>query len=581
GATIRYTTNGSEPTESSSAVTSGGKVSVPVPGTLKARAWKTGMNPSDTKTANYTASPVLSVSPGSREVSWDAESTNFSVSNTGGGTMNWTASVTDGAGWLSIQSGSSGTNSGTINLSFSQNTGASPRTGTITVTALGASGSPKAVTVRQNGNNSSDGYLVTSELWIKAVFKPTWMPHFDLRWQKCGDDVSATGDRTVWGYMYADPVDFPYGNVTNPEIFIKIYKAANGWQNIAFNHVTVDDVDVFSALNYTGIPNQSDTLTLYNRLVDHTYYLAEMKSAMYLDGDKFCEKDIPSIIRGSHLTGTLSLKEVLTAYMNRAGSGHMTHAGISEYLDAILDSNEVKEMIEWFYAVLLGKRPDALEVETWKNYLRSGLSLNVDARYVVLEMGRMFFESREYREGSRPDTRCIEDAFMVFLKRMPQGMEMSQLLSQLWLCEELMTMFARSTEFADRLYGIFMGSCGTPAGNLVAGIYSGLLNRLVYSDEMHRLSGLLEETGITKEAIAGIIIEILDTVEFTSGSPEHSDLIVRLYSTIHGHFPDSEKVFELAGQLESGIITPAVLVMSLIGSEDSLSASTGGAQGQP
>jgi hypothetical protein len=54
GATIRYTTDGSLPTESSSVVASGGTVAVPVPGTIKARAYKSGMNPSAVRTANYT-----------------------------------------------------------------------------------------------------------------------------------------------------------------------------------------------------------------------------------------------------------------------------------------------------------------------------------------------------------------------------------------------------------------------------------------------------------------------------------------------------------------------------------------------
>ena len=52
-AVIRYTTDGREPTEADPAVDSGEAVSVPVPGTLKARAWKAGMAPSDTSTAHY------------------------------------------------------------------------------------------------------------------------------------------------------------------------------------------------------------------------------------------------------------------------------------------------------------------------------------------------------------------------------------------------------------------------------------------------------------------------------------------------------------------------------------------------
>ncbi len=52
-ATLRYTTDGSEPSETNSIVVSGGTVSVPVPGTLKAKAWKDGMYASSTKTATY------------------------------------------------------------------------------------------------------------------------------------------------------------------------------------------------------------------------------------------------------------------------------------------------------------------------------------------------------------------------------------------------------------------------------------------------------------------------------------------------------------------------------------------------
>ena len=54
-ATIRYTTDGDDPTEADAEVISGGAVSVPVPGTLKARAWKGGMTPSGVRSADYTA----------------------------------------------------------------------------------------------------------------------------------------------------------------------------------------------------------------------------------------------------------------------------------------------------------------------------------------------------------------------------------------------------------------------------------------------------------------------------------------------------------------------------------------------
>jgi len=94
-------------------------------------------------------SSILSVSPISREVSKEAGTTTFSVSNTGTGTMNWTAAVISGGDWLSIESGANGTNAGTITCAFDAGSGIPARIGTIRVTASGAGGSPKDVTVIQ------------------------------------------------------------------------------------------------------------------------------------------------------------------------------------------------------------------------------------------------------------------------------------------------------------------------------------------------------------------------------------------------------------------------------------------------
>ncbi len=66
-AVIRYTTDDSEPEESDPGVSSGATVAVPVPGTLKARAWKEGLNPSATLESVYAQMPTVATpvfSPG-------------------------------------------------------------------------------------------------------------------------------------------------------------------------------------------------------------------------------------------------------------------------------------------------------------------------------------------------------------------------------------------------------------------------------------------------------------------------------------------------------------------------------------
>ncbi len=97
-----------------------------------------------------TGAAALSVTPSERKAGKDAGTTTVDVSNSGGGTMAWSVQVTDGADWLAIASGSGGSNSGAIDISVSANKGPT-RTGTIRVTASGATDSPTDVTVMQSG----------------------------------------------------------------------------------------------------------------------------------------------------------------------------------------------------------------------------------------------------------------------------------------------------------------------------------------------------------------------------------------------------------------------------------------------
>ena len=110
-------------------------------------------------------------------------------------------------------------------------------------------------------------YNVTSGLSLGAVLQVSGNP-IDLVWQEVGTDTTISGDTVVSGYFYADPEDFAYGSQYNPEVFVKVYIASNGWMNIAFNHVTVDPVSVSSTNSGS---HQEGTITTSDRIAEHTY----------------------------------------------------------------------------------------------------------------------------------------------------------------------------------------------------------------------------------------------------------------------------------------------------------------------
>ena len=119
------------------------------------------MNSQYSNQANFTVTapsasgpPVLSVTPQNVSVLSAAGNISLSVNNSGSGTLNYTSSVPTGSTWLSISSGKTGGNSGTISVAYGNNNGGE-RKGNIIITADGAIGSPFSVAVTQAAAGSS------------------------------------------------------------------------------------------------------------------------------------------------------------------------------------------------------------------------------------------------------------------------------------------------------------------------------------------------------------------------------------------------------------------------------------------
>ena len=119
--------------------------------------------------------PSLVVSPETLFVAKEAGTATFIVSNGGSGTMAWTSGLTSSSPWLTVTSGTSGTDSGSIVVSFSENKASQSRTATLQITASGANGSPRFVTLVQSaaelipGDANLDGAVDVGDLGILAA----------------------------------------------------------------------------------------------------------------------------------------------------------------------------------------------------------------------------------------------------------------------------------------------------------------------------------------------------------------------------------------------------------------------------
>ncbi|MBX3740541.1 MAG: C39 family peptidase [Akkermansiaceae bacterium] len=214
-----------------------------------------GATASRSFTVVYTPSPsqpVLSVTPSNPSIqSSSAGSISLAVSNAGGGTMNYSASVASGSSWLSITSGASGGNSGTINVSYSTNTG-TQRSGTIQIAAPAASGSPKTVTIIQAGAGGGTVTLPGSMAYIRQIGISDMHPGFDSR-AACGP-ASAVMILTYYNRLAPRPMIGKSGQTNNYSWYVAPINQEGIPSSTAYSHANfpfnIGTADLGGKINY-------------------------------------------------------------------------------------------------------------------------------------------------------------------------------------------------------------------------------------------------------------------------------------------------------------------------------------------
>ena len=95
--------------------------------------------------------PVLRVVPAGQSIGSAGGAVHLTIENGGTGTLAWTASLGEGAEYLTITSASSGVDDGAIQVTVAANASGESRTGTVHIEAPGAVDSPQTATILQLG----------------------------------------------------------------------------------------------------------------------------------------------------------------------------------------------------------------------------------------------------------------------------------------------------------------------------------------------------------------------------------------------------------------------------------------------
>ncbi|MCD4722718.1 MAG: cellulase family glycosylhydrolase [Desulfobacula sp.] len=131
---------------------------------------------------------------------------------------------------------------------------------------------------RTDAKTVKKGVLVTDDLWIRAEIQTEEKGDIEAVWYKGGDAYTSRGDRVIWGYFYADSTDVSWGDLNNPELFVKIWIDIGGRVDVNYFHVSVPDIKVYSNYYYDGIPDVQGTCTTDKRYIRQYYENGESYS---------------------------------------------------------------------------------------------------------------------------------------------------------------------------------------------------------------------------------------------------------------------------------------------------------------
>ena len=226
-----------------------------------------------------------------------------------------------------------------------------------------------------------------------------------------------------------------------------------------------------------------------------------------------------------------------------------------------------RQMITSYYLDILGRPPEAGAVDSWyQGYFMYAVTSAIDVRFMAREMARTMFASAEYQARARTSEQFLQDAYQVFLHRVPSQYEINGWLAGTWNRPQVVTTFAESAEFDYYIQGVFPCLAGAQAGNFVTAMYIGLLDRLVDAGGLAAWKGVFDSAftvgGIeeVRNVARNFGVQVLASPEYSSKNPTNEMHVVRLYRGYLGRYPGTNEINYWTGQLDAHALTTTDLI---------------------
>lgn len=207
-------------------------------------------------------------------------------------------------------------------------------------------------------------------------------------------------------------------------------------------------------------------------------------------------------------------------------------------------------IITGYYETILGRAADQPGVNFWNGEANRVVALGADVREVFFALSISFFNSPEYTLRNTNSTQFLNDLYRTFFDRAPdtagfnfwmdninQGMDRGAVL----------THFLFSTEFSNKMTGLFGSQTVRPEVNVTIDLYRGILGRLPDSAGFNFWLGRIRAAQcLSSGAAAAVTTEVNNLSREFFNSPE--------YGIIWNNRPAAERIPRYLGDVYNAIM---------------------------
>lgn len=228
-----------------------------------------------------------------------------------------------------------------------------------------------------------------------------------------------------------------------------------------------------------------------------------------------------------------------------SGSGIANTAGGSTQFNA-----NANAIITGYYETILGRTADAPGVSFWNGEANRVVALGADVREVFFALSIDFFKSPEYALRNTNTDQYLTDLYRTFFDRAPD-----QAGFDFWKSNvnsgmdrgAVLTHFLFSTEFTNKMTGLFGTQSPRPEVNVTIDLYRGILGRLPDSAGFNFWLGRVRAAQcLSSGAAAAVTTEVNNLSREFFNSPE--------YGAIWNSRPAAEQVPRYMGDIYNSIM---------------------------